>query len=113
MRAHFAGTGTARPGFAAKSAYFSEKAQPQREASVKRVLASAAWLALGTGLMTGSALAQGPGAATPPPTTDVQTGTPTYPPPPGAAPAGYHYEWIFNYDRHGDYLGHWRLVRDR
>ena len=80
---------------------------------MRRIFASAAWLALGIGVLAGGASAQGPSAATPPPTNDAQTGTPAYPPPPGAAPAGYHYEWIFNYDRHGDYLGHWRLVRDR
>jgi hypothetical protein len=80
---------------------------------MRRIFASAAWLAIGIGVLAGVAAAQVPGAPTAPLTTDAQTGAPAYPPPPNAAPAGYHYEWIFNYDRHGDYIGHWRLVRDR
>ena len=42
----------------------------------------------------------------------VQTGDAAYPPPPDAPPAGTHYEWIFSYDHHGNYLGHWQVVRD-
>jgi hypothetical protein len=59
----------------------------------------------------GSAMAQFPGTATQS-TPYGQVGDSAYPPPPGQAPAGAHYEWIFGYDRHGDYLGHWTLVRD-
>jgi hypothetical protein len=78
---------------------------------MRRVFVSAAWLVLGIGMAANGALAQAPGAAPPPPA-DGQTGTSAYPPPPGEPPAGYHYEWIFNYDRHGDYIGHWRLIRN-
>jgi hypothetical protein len=78
---------------------------------MRRVFASAAWLVLGIGIAANGASAQTPGAAPPPPA-DVQTGAAAYPPPPGTPPAGYHYEWIFNYDRHGNYLGHWRLIRN-
>jgi hypothetical protein len=80
---------------------------------MRRIFASAVWLILGIGLMTHNASAQAPGAAAPPPAAGSQTGSSAYPPPPGAPPAGYHYEWIFNYDRHGDYLGHWRLIRNQ
>jgi hypothetical protein len=60
----------------------------------------------------GGAMAQIPNAATQ--TSPYgQVGDAAYPPPPGEPPAGSHYEWIFGYDRHGDYIGHWTLVRDR
>jgi hypothetical protein len=78
---------------------------------MRRIFVSAACLALGIGLVA-SASAQAPGAAAPPSTADAPTGAAAYPPPPGTPPAGYHYEWIFNYDRHGDYIGHWRLIRN-
>ena len=77
---------------------------------MRRVFAPAACLALG--MAASGAAAQVPGSATPPPTADAPTGTAAYPPPPGEPPAGYHYEWIYNYDRHGNYLGHWRLIRN-
>jgi hypothetical protein len=28
-----------------------------------------------------------------------------------AAPAGYHYEWVYSYDHHG-YRGHWEALRN-
>jgi hypothetical protein len=30
--------------------------------------------------------------------------------PPGVAPAGYQYQWVFSYDHHG-YRGHWEALR--
>lgn len=70
--------------------------------------AGAAMIAITVG---GSAMAQSPstsGRAA----SWVQTGDAAYPPPPNAPPAGTHYEWIFSYDRHGNYLGHWQIVRN-
>ena len=75
-----------------------------------RIFAFAACLALGTSLMAGNALAQASEAWPPPAGSDAQGGTAAYPPPTTPAPPGSHYEWIFNYDRHGNYLGHWRAV---
>jgi hypothetical protein len=87
---------------------------------MKRMFASASCLALLGGLAATSAFAQVPGPNTAPPPTGGaspfglgQTETPAYPPPPGEPPAGSHYEWIYTYDRHANYLGHWTLVRDR
>lgn len=31
--------------------------------------------------------------------------------PPGAAPPGYHYEWVYSYDHHG-YRAHWEAMRN-
>jgi hypothetical protein len=78
-------------------------------------LAAASLVAVFAITTAGSAMAQQiiPGAPATQSTPYGQTGDAAYPPPPGAAPAGSHYEWIFGYDRHGDYLGHWTLVRDR
>jgi hypothetical protein len=59
----------------------------------------------------GSAMAQLPTAATQS-TPYGQVGDAAYPPPPGNPPPGTHYEWIFGYDRHGNYLGHWQAVRN-
>jgi hypothetical protein len=72
----------------------------------------AASLAVAIMLTAGSAFAQtaAPSATRAAPW--VQTGDAAYPPPPNAPPAGTHYEWIFSYDRHGNYLGHWQTVRD-
>ena len=80
-----------------------------------RILAFATWFALGAGVvMAGSALAQTPDSWPPPSTSgSAQAQNAAYPAPATPPPAGFHYEWIFNYDRHGDYLGHWRMVRDR
>lgn len=61
-------------------------------------------------LTAGKAVAQTQGSTKAAPW--VQTGDAAYPPPPNAPPAGTHYEWIFSYDRHGDYLGHWEVVRN-
>jgi hypothetical protein len=83
---------------------------------MKRVFASAAWFAVVGCLAAGSAFAQTPGTSSAPPATapgSVQTGPAAYPQPPGTPPPGTHYEWIFSYDRHGNYLGHWEAVRDR
>jgi hypothetical protein len=30
--------------------------------------------------------------------------------PPGVAPAGYQYQWVYSYDHHG-YRGHWEALR--
>jgi hypothetical protein len=86
---------------------------------MKRILPTAAWFLASAGLVAGSALRQVPaGSPAPPapgtpPSGSLQTGTPAYPPPPTAAPPGTHYEWVYSYDRHGDYLGHWVAVRNR
>ena len=82
---------------------------------MKAISLSAASLVAALAITTaGSALAQQfPSAAATQSTPYGQVGDAAYPPPPGQAPAGTHYEWIFGYDRHGDYLGHWTLVRDR
>ena len=79
---------------------------------MKAVSLAAASLVAAIAITTaGSAMAQIPTAATQS-TPYGQVGDAAYPPPPGPAPAGSHYEWIFGYDRHGDYLGHWTLVRN-
>jgi hypothetical protein len=65
---------------------------------------------LAAAIASGSAMAQTPSTKMAP---WVQTGDAAYPPPPNAPPPGAHYEWVFNYDRHGNYLGHWEIVRDR
>jgi hypothetical protein len=76
---------------------------------VASLTALAAAIAITT---AGSAMAQFPGSAATQSTPYGQVGDAAYPPPPGQAPVGTHYEWIFGYDRHGDYLGHWTLVRN-
>jgi hypothetical protein len=58
-----------------------------------------------------SAMAQTPNASARP-APWVQTGDAAYPPPPTPPPPGTHYEWIFSYDHHANYLGHWQIVRD-
>jgi hypothetical protein len=84
------------------------------ELRMKAVSLAASLVAVFAITTAGSAMAQQiPGAPGVQSTPYGQTGDAAYPPPPGAAPAGSHYEWIFGYDRHGDYLGHWTLVRDR
>lgn len=61
--------------------------------------------------MAGSAAAQTAASPTRP-APWIQTGDAAYPPPPGEPPAGTHYEWVYSYDHHANYLGHWQLVRD-
>ena len=41
-------------------------------------------------------------------------GTPPadFPPPATAAPIGFHYEWVYGYDQHAVYRGHWEAVRN-
>jgi hypothetical protein len=83
---------------------------------MKRIFTSVAWLAAVGCLAASNALAQAPTPSTVPPASAPgwgQTGPAAYPPPPGAPPPGTHYEWIYSYDRHGDYLSHWEVVRDR
>ena len=69
--------------------------------------------------ISGGAFAQASGTMAPPntgvPVAAPQSfgSTPAYPPPSNPTPAGYHYVWTYGYDRHGDYLGHWELARDR
>ena len=77
-----------------------------------KALLPATALALAVAITAGSAVAQMPGGSSARPAPWVQTGDAAYPPPPSAPPAGTHYEWIFSYDRHGNYLGHWQVVRD-
>jgi hypothetical protein len=54
--------------------------------------------------------------AQPPPGTvlygPVQATPPAGMVPPGAAPPGYHYEWIYGYSREGVYKAHWEPVRN-
>ena len=60
--------------------------------------------------LAGSASAQSPSGTTRP--QPWMQSDAAYPPPPGQPPAGMHYEWVFSYDHHANYLGHWQLVRN-
>jgi hypothetical protein len=71
----------------------------------------AASLAVAIVLTAGNAFAQAPAPSATRAAPWVQTGDAAYPPPPNAPP-GMHYEWIFSYDHHANYLGHWQLVRN-
>jgi hypothetical protein len=42
----------------------------------------------------------------------LQADEAAYPPPPGEPQAGTHQEWIYTYDHHANYLGHWVAVRN-
>ena len=77
---------------------------------MKRVLFAAATLAVIGVATVGSAMAQFANTQTTP---LGQTGDAAYPAPSNPPPVGTHYEWIFGYDRHGTYIGHWEVVRDR
>jgi hypothetical protein len=85
------------------------------ELRMKAVSLAAASLVVAFAITTaGGAMAQQfPAAPATQSTPYGQVGDAAYPPPPGQAPVGMHYEWIFGYDRHGDYLGHWTPVRDQ
>ena len=79
---------------------------------MKRVLLTAAAVAVATGLgAAGASAAQYdkpmPGVALYGP---VQATPPAGDMPPGAAPPGYQYQWVNSYDHHG-YRGHWEAVR--
>jgi hypothetical protein len=68
-------------------------------------------LATAIAISAGNVMAQTPPGAATKPAPWVHTSDAAYPPPP-EAPPGMHYEWIFSYDHHANYLGHWQLVRD-
>jgi hypothetical protein len=68
-------------------------------------------LATAITLAAGSAMAQTSAGSTKP-APWVQTGDAAYPPPPGNPPPGTHYEWVFSYDHHANYIGHWQVVRN-
>ena len=79
---------------------------------MKRLLLTAAAVAVATSLgVVGASAAQYdkpmPGVAVYGP---VQAAPPAGQVPPGVAPAGYQYQWVYSYDHHG-YRGHWEAVR--
>lgn len=80
---------------------------------MKRLILTAAALAVATGMTTAGAVAAN--FAPPPPGTPVYGPLVATPPagevPPADAPAGYHYEWVYSYDHHG-YRAHWEAVRN-
>jgi len=80
---------------------------------MKRLLLTAASLALATGLGAAGALAAN--IAQPPPGT-VLYGPVAATPPAGMVaptpPAGFHYEWVYSYDHHGFYKAHWAATRN-
>ena len=78
---------------------------------MKPALLVALSLAAIIAITAGSAMAQTADASTRPQPW-VQTGDVAFPPPPGAPPPGTHYEWVYSYDHHANYLGHWQVVRD-
>jgi hypothetical protein len=79
---------------------------------MKRVLLTAAALAVATVL--GAAGASAADIGPPAPGTVVYGALPATPPtgavPPGDAPQGYQYRWVYSYDHHG-YYGHWEAER--
>jgi hypothetical protein len=77
---------------------------------MKRLLLTAASLALATGLGTAGALAAN--IAQPAPGTVVYGPLPAAPVAGMAPPAGFHYEWVYSYDHHGVYKAHWEAVRN-
>jgi len=79
---------------------------------MKRLLLTAAAVAVATGLSVAGAFAAqydrpAPGVPLYGP---VQAVPPAGEVPPGVAPAGYQYQWVYSYDHHG-YRGHWEAVR--
>jgi O-antigen/teichoic acid export membrane protein len=85
----------------------------RQEQTMKRILLTAASLALATGVGTVGALA----AHIPQPA----AGTVDYGPVPAAplasmaaptAPAGFHYAWVYGYDHHAVYKAHWEAIRN-
>jgi hypothetical protein len=85
----------------------------RQERTMKRLLLTAASLAVTTGLGVASALAAN--IVQPAPGTVVYGPMPAAPvagmvaPPP---PAGFHYEWVYGYDHHAVYKAHWEAVRN-
>jgi hypothetical protein len=80
---------------------------------MKRLLLTAASLALATGLGTAGALAAN--IAQPAPGTIVYGPIPAAPLAGMIAPtplAGFHYEWVYGYDHHAVYKAHWEAVRN-
>ncbi|HXC29497.1 MAG TPA: hypothetical protein VNV38_16185 [Stellaceae bacterium] len=79
---------------------------------MKRVLLTAAALAVATGL--GAAGASAADIAQPAPGTVVYGAVQGNPPPgavpPGNLPQGYQYRWVYSYNNHG-YYGHWEAER--
>jgi hypothetical protein len=78
---------------------------------MKRIVLTAASLAVVMGLGTVAAMADTLGA--PPPGTVVYgppVGTPPNGDVPPPAPPGFQYRWVYSYDHHG-YKGHWEAVR--
>jgi hypothetical protein len=80
---------------------------------MKRLLLTAASLALATGLGAAGALAAN--IVQPAPGTIVYGPVPAAPlagmvaPTP---PAGFHYEWVYGYDHHAVYKAHWEAIRN-
>jgi hypothetical protein len=80
---------------------------------MKRLLMTAASLALTTALSTAGALAAN--IVQPAPGTVVYGPVPAMPvkgmvPPP--PPVGFHYEWVYGYDHHAVYKAHWEAIRN-
>jgi hypothetical protein len=82
---------------------------------MKRLLLTAASLALATGFGTAGALAASY-IAPPAPGTVVYGQMPAQPVAGMVAPtppAGFHYEWVYGYDHHAVYKAHWEPVRNQ
>ena len=81
---------------------------------MRRLLLTAATLAVATGL--GAAGASAANITQPAPGTVVYGEVPATPPadfpPPAVAPPGFHYVWVYGYDHHAVYKGHWEPVRN-
>lgn len=81
---------------------------------MNRLMLSTAALAVVMGLGTVSASAENISPPVPgvPVYGELRATPPTNFPPPGEAPAGFHYEWLYGYDHHAVYKGHWEPVRN-
>ena len=80
---------------------------------MNRFLLTATALVLAGGLGTGAAMAQEATAGTEP--GQPVYGAPAGVPPAGAVPPaalpGFRYQWVYGYDQHAIYRGHWEAVR--
>jgi hypothetical protein len=81
---------------------------------MRRLLLTAAAVAVTTGLGVAGALAGNIPAPTPgvPVYGELPAAAPANFPPPANPPPGFHYEWQYGYDHHAVYKGHWEPVRN-